>query len=505
MDWDESTWILIGQSTLKGFLPGEIAWDMKPALVFWWFGAVIGLFGKSIPAIRFAGLLWLVLSAYFLYRAAFLATSHRLGALFASIIFIVASSADSQHIATEHLALLPLTGAMLVLSDREMGWRSVFLGGALLGIACLFRLNLAYLAILVGAFLCSQMPVHPWKNFLFRSAEKALWFSVGIFSVFILSFLPYLLTGRSDLWIGVFKAARSYSDGQVSFTNVMKTLAWSSAGVMGATMWGAALIGAGIVWKHWIYLTSAARFNWLLYGIFVLGSFLSIVMTGPSFGHYSIQLVPGLAIFAAAIFIPLRANTYSWKADSAKFLMSTSLVALAIFQITIAEWSTVANRFRAGKSLSWGAAYDIADFIKGQNLKEYSIFMLDNQLVYWLLDRYPSAPLATHPSLLIKPSTRHYLEPESKTTEDALRKIFQQQPTFVVWGPLWFRDEASGLYFLQRELSANYTLMATIDDNQIFRRNTLVGTKVRTGDEKDGLSSVEIPRGENPPDNNLRP
>jgi hypothetical protein len=505
MDWDESTWIITGQSALNGYLPGEIAWDMKPALVFWWFAGVIGLFGKSIPAIRFAGLLWLVLSAYFLYRAAFLATSHRLGALFAAVIFVVASSTGAEHVSTEHLALLPLTGAMLLLSDKEMGWRSVFLGGVLLGVACLFRLNLVYLCILVGAFLCVQTPVHSWRDFLFGSTGRGLWFSVGILSPFVLSFLPYFVVGRSDLWLEVFEAARSYSEGQVSFTNVTKMLVGSSATVIGATMWGAAILGAGTVGGRWNYLSSAHRFNWLLYGTFVIGSFLSIVMTGPSFPHYFVQIVPGLAIFAAAIFIPIRTRSYSWKADTAKFLIGSSLVILAIFQMSATEWTKVAERFRSGKSLSWGTAYDIADFIKDQNIKDYSIFALDNQLVYWLLDKYPPTPLATHPSLLIKPSTRNYLEPESKTTEDALRKIFLQQPTFVIWGPSWFRDEASAARFLQQELSANYALIATINNNEIFRRNTRVGRKDRPDDKKAGFGSVESGGVEHPPDTSMRP
>jgi 4-amino-4-deoxy-L-arabinose transferase-like glycosyltransferase len=71
IDWDESTFIIIGQSTVDGFLPNEIAWDVKPPFVFWWFGAAIELFGHSIPAVRFAGFLWLVLSAYLLFQAAF--------------------------------------------------------------------------------------------------------------------------------------------------------------------------------------------------------------------------------------------------------------------------------------------------------------------------------------------------------------------------------------------------------------------------------------------------
>ena len=50
IDWDESTFIIIGQSAVDGFLPNEIAWDVKPAFVFWWYGGAIELFGKTIPA-----------------------------------------------------------------------------------------------------------------------------------------------------------------------------------------------------------------------------------------------------------------------------------------------------------------------------------------------------------------------------------------------------------------------------------------------------------------------
>src|SRR5262245_23093685 len=55
IDWDESTFIIAGQSAVNGSLPYEIAWDIKPPVVFWWFGAAIGLFGKTIPAVRCAG------------------------------------------------------------------------------------------------------------------------------------------------------------------------------------------------------------------------------------------------------------------------------------------------------------------------------------------------------------------------------------------------------------------------------------------------------------------
>ena len=115
IDWDVSTFIIVGQSAVSGFLPYEIAWDVKPAFVFWWFGAAIELFGKTIPALRLAGFIWLVLAAYLWYRAALSITQSRLGGVFAAAMLIVASSAYSLHVSTEILALLPMAGAILVL------------------------------------------------------------------------------------------------------------------------------------------------------------------------------------------------------------------------------------------------------------------------------------------------------------------------------------------------------------------------------------------------------
>jgi len=287
IDWDESTFIIIGQSAVDGFLPYQIAWDVKPAFVFWWFGAAIELFGKSIPGIRLTGFIWLVLSAYLLYRAALSITHSRLGGAFAAAMLIVASSAYSLYVSTELLAVLPMAGAILVLCDGGRQLRSVFLGGLLLGLACMFRLNLVYLCLIVGVFLCIQGPRAPWQTFLHGALKRWVWFSVGMLAPALLSFLPYLFSGHSQLWLTVYEVAVSYSEEQQSFANnVAKTLRESSTGLVGATMWGAAILGAFILSRRWRDLSPEDRTNWLLCGAFVLGSFLSIVMTGTVYGHY---------------------------------------------------------------------------------------------------------------------------------------------------------------------------------------------------------------------------
>src|SRR5262249_25109868 len=158
-------------TAIDGFLPYEIAWDIKPALVFWWFGAAVELFGKTIPMLRVAGFIWLVLAAYLLYRSALSISQSRLGGLFGAML-IVASSVYSLHVSTEILAVLPMAAAILVLQHDRQQLPSVFLAGILLGIACMFRLNLVYLCFVVGAFVCTETQRTSWKAFLHAALKK---------------------------------------------------------------------------------------------------------------------------------------------------------------------------------------------------------------------------------------------------------------------------------------------------------------------------------------------
>jgi hypothetical protein len=178
-------------------------------------------------------------------------------------------------------------------------------------------------------------------------------------------------------------------------------------------------------------------------------------------------------MFAAAAFIPRGKAFGLSKGDIAKFIFGGILIALTILRTSGAEWSTVAQRRWAGEPLSYGIEYDIADYIRSQGIESFSLFMMDNHLVYWLLGRYPPTRLATHPSALGKPFIRKYLEPNSSSTEDALRSVFRRDPTFVVWRPnLWYLDPAA-VRFLQYELTNAYVLMGQIGSARIYRRTAL--------------------------------
>lgn len=67
VNWDESTFALLGQDLLDGHLPYTHLWDTKPPLVYVMFALFIYLFGRSIAALRIGGMLCVWAAASVLY------------------------------------------------------------------------------------------------------------------------------------------------------------------------------------------------------------------------------------------------------------------------------------------------------------------------------------------------------------------------------------------------------------------------------------------------------
>lgn len=67
INWDESTFILVGQSLVDGHLPYTELWDIKPHFVAGAFALFILLLGESIASVRLAGALCVTLTAWFTY------------------------------------------------------------------------------------------------------------------------------------------------------------------------------------------------------------------------------------------------------------------------------------------------------------------------------------------------------------------------------------------------------------------------------------------------------
>ena len=106
MNWDESTFMLMGQSILDRKLLYSDLWDLKPPLAFLSVSAIMALLGESIFSMRFLGVLSVFLSStiiYFINRKFF---SFYL-TLFLSFLSIPMMTIyfSGQSTTTEHLAM----------------------------------------------------------------------------------------------------------------------------------------------------------------------------------------------------------------------------------------------------------------------------------------------------------------------------------------------------------------------------------------------------------------
>lgn len=200
ISWDESTLILMGQSVLDGQLPYVTLWDNKPPLSFLIYAFIIGLFGKSVVAVRVGGLLFVTATAYLTFVLGKTVWSHRAGLIAAILcIFFVSTARSGQATMTETIAILPIMGALSLLVVKKHDISVLFAVGFLFGIASLVRMNLAYAALFVGAFLLFRFLQNPARrNFLGLSAYAA----AGI-TTLLLSALPYLFANHGKLWLAV--------------------------------------------------------------------------------------------------------------------------------------------------------------------------------------------------------------------------------------------------------------------------------------------------------------
>src|SRR5262249_22578011 len=153
IDWDESLFILVGQALSEGHLPYTVVWDNTPPLGFLFFSAAIRIFPDSLAFIRLAGAFAVSVSSFLLF---FIAASFMslLPAILSAALFIVAVSSlisSGQAVMMEHIALMPLLGALLLIVNGPQSRSSYLFIGVLLGMATLIKLDLVCVALAVWA------------------------------------------------------------------------------------------------------------------------------------------------------------------------------------------------------------------------------------------------------------------------------------------------------------------------------------------------------------------
>ena len=469
IDWDESTFILMGQSILDGHLPYTELWDNKPPLAFVSYALIIALFGKSIVSVRIAGAIAVAFVAFCTYLIGKTLWSRQVGILGAGIFVIMASSLipAGQATMTEHLALVPLIGAMSILVTKKITLRTLFVTGLVMAVASLIRLNLAYVTVLVGLFVVFAIKPCSIKVMV----KRGLIYAAGSCLVILSTYLPYAITGYHKIWFNsVIVAPLTYANSQLSAVEILGI--YLNSNVLGIKI----IISIGLVAIAFLVVQLIKAFKQkrleselrlICFLVFFLATGISILKGGAAYNHYLIQLVPFIALITA-VFL----SRFLYKPMS---LLTINVIVLGIGTfavLIIIEYYSLVSRYITTKKLTYGSAYKIAAYLKQENTSREPIYLMTNHIVYWLVDAKPLTKVSTHPSNITKDYLFKTVLGADASTEGEINKILAQKPRFIVKEKSagYLNNHLQAKLILENTLNQHYELVKQIQDKQIYRR-----------------------------------
>ncbi|HPS94536.1 MAG TPA: glycosyltransferase family 39 protein [Deltaproteobacteria bacterium] len=466
IDWDESTYILWGQSVLDGHLPYTEMWGFKPPLAFAFYACAIGAFGKSIVSVRIAGTLCVALAAFFTYLAGRRLWNESSGMAAATLCIVIATFVKSgKAVMTEHAAMVPLAAALCILVLRGLKPRTAFCAGILMAVATFTRLNLAYTAVFIGLLVVVAAFAGP-SGSLRSSLRCGAAYAAGGILVLLLVFLPYAVTGQQGLWwSSVILAPLSYASSQLSFSGAfVKQMSDTAAGVL-VVLGGLAGLAAMVArWKTFPETTRRGAF--FLMGFFFSTEF-SILRSGASYPHYLIQLAPFAALAVAALPNAVSSGRTRRSLNTAVVFLAMALSVL----IVLPAYKGVICRVLTGQGVPYGAAYDIASYLEREKAPGESVYLLTDHIVYWLIDEKPLSKSTIHPANITREYLLAVLVGPGTTTEQELSRILAKKPRFIVTGKRdYLRRKPAAWSLLQETLRTRYTLVKQVEGRKIYRR-----------------------------------
>lgn len=493
LNWDESTFILIGQNILDGHLPLTGLWDIKPPVGFLIYAAIIAALGRTILAVRLAGALFVAAAALLIYLIGRRTWRWPAGLVAATLYIILATLMPSgaPAVMLEHLAVVPLLGGVLLLVSRRLSPAVCFAAGTLFMLATMIRLNLALVAVLAGVYILLVPTPRPFG----AAFRRGLAFAAGNALVLGLVLLPYVLADQVAIWwstlvVGPFL----YNSGDAhllasvdSQIEVILGGVFELPGLLASLLPGApnvspeafgrpllsvfappllALLLAGAAAGVLLALirrrdtTAGQRQAVALIGLMLVGTEVSVILTGGFSFHYLIQVLPFLALFAGLFFSELVASR-AWPAAAVAGVVFLALAAAPL----VGEYALLAGRARDGLPLPHGPAYEVAAYLRENGAAGQPVYLMDDQIAYWFLGQEPLSRVTVHPSAIVNEGMLRASLVADPTPAAQLAYVLNLQPAYIVTrADLWYMAGYPALMQLLNDtLAADYELVRQVD------------------------------------------
>ena len=491
--WDESTFILMGQSLLDGHLPYTELWDVKPPLLFASFALFILFLGKNVVAIRIAGIICVAFTAWFTHLIGNTVGNRSIGIISGTLFILAASYIDWEAHATSsfNVALVPMMAAIAILVALKLTLKRLFWTGILIGVATMIRTNLAYVALSIGiaSVLISQPREQSLSNLIRTTFNRGLLYAAGVVSVIITTMMPYIMTGQISLWWqSVVIAPLNYTKSKASVTQAfyahIETILgyifkhkpvftlgmFSSQVVINALIWLGGIVGITIIAIYWRQTDGWKQRGIILVLISFLSVSWSILKGGSAYSGYLEQILPFMAIFASFSCEALLTKFRRWQIV---FITFSIILCGLVLMPTLQEYKLIGSRVMNGIDIKHGPSYEIAKYLKSVNPENKPVYLMTSHLVYWLINEEPLTRSSTHPSNISKEYLLKTTIGPGAKVEMALAEVLEKQPEFIVTKQnIWYlRRHELAQEMLENVLNNDYKLVKEIQGRMIYKRS----------------------------------
>jgi 4-amino-4-deoxy-L-arabinose transferase-like glycosyltransferase len=424
--WDESTFILFGQHVLNGGLPYVDYFDIKPPLLFYFFAAVIKLFGAAIPAVRAAGAVCVFIVASTCYVLGRRLWNESVG-LFAGILCVSGMSVgNGMAVLSEAVAMVPLMLCVyLVISGNKRTW-AMFLAGACMSAAVLTRTNLAYTCLLSAPAVLYLL--HRNGGGMLGGALSYALGGIVVLAAVLYPFYEH--DALLDLYRATVLAPMVSTGGGMSVKGLGGLVASWNAG------WGILMVLSfcGIYLCIAQIRQASPRFlSFLIFLFSIMAATVFSILEGKTIrGHYLVQIIPMLSLFGGYVLYYLYEHCRELRVLVYALCLYVMLLPLCPLRATAGELIKIARGMDNGFNVVRSGESRAAAYIREHLPEGRKIWVMDNHVIYWLLSMEPPSKYVMHPSLVALPDEIAAASGGETSNVAVAEGIFRQKPYFIV-------------------------------------------------------------------------
>jgi hypothetical protein len=486
---DEGIYSYFGKLVLEGKTPYKDFYEVKFPGLFYFFAMIVGLFGDTVQGMHTGFMYVNIISMICLYFAARNLFSPVAG-LITAITFAFVSLTPNLSgftVQAEHGVAFFISIGLLFYSLARTKEKFIYylLMGLAMGCAFMVKTTGVFLAVWGGLVIITDF----W--FTKPRVWKQLWknmaaYAIGGFSIIILMFCIIAAKGSfKEMIYWTIEHAKQYAS-SMPYEEGVKYFKYTRDAILQnyKFFWYHSILAVGLC------LLRPINIKYKILGVTLLGfSFFTIVPGYFFYGHYWIQVVPGLALVAGLTFysvMQILQNTFNVKQPAIKFVYLGIFAALTFNHVSeLKSYYYHPNYERILRAVygnnPFPESWEIANYINAHSKPEDNIVLIGSEPEIYFYTHKKSPSRHAYFTSIVNNVKDHKLWQQefAKDTEKAKPKfvVFFNHPLSLLVQPnvdRWVFDWANK--FIQE----NYQIVGLVDmvDGQqsVYKYGTDINT-----------------------------